>query len=313
MTEQGGLSQLARIQQQLLGGLEGLANLPAELSQLTAAWTSCARAATGSPPARGNPKKARSRSTPPAAPGRGRSQPQRRAHRTERRSGPARQRPGQAHERRCAARGRPRQANERRCAARGRPRQANERRCALAGGLGKLTNGNTQLANGLGRLAAGDTQLASGLSAGDSHAGALAAGLGQAQAPLRSYATMLGGYRQDYRLLHAQAPNALDSGYLVLTALDGTVSPMREQVAQLVNVNGGGQAARIMVVASSPPAPRRPRLSAVDCAAACPRSPRRPAPTSRSARRSTYWTTRTRTRPVSHGWCSRWRSSRCSR
>ncbi len=123
----------------------------------------------------------------------------------------------------------------------------------LAGGLGKLTNGNTRLAGGLGRLVAGDAQLASGLSAGEDRAGALAAGLGQAQGPLHSYATMLGGYQRDYRLLHAQAPNAVDSGYLVLTALDGTVSPMREQVAQLVNVDGGGQAARIMVVASSPP------------------------------------------------------------
>jgi len=64
---------------------------------------------------------------------------------------------------------------------------------------------------------------------------------------------MLHGYEQDYRLLHADAPNAPDSGYLVLTALDGTVSPMREQVAQLVNVDGGGQAARIMVVAASAP------------------------------------------------------------
>jgi RND superfamily putative drug exporter len=123
----------------------------------------------------------------------------------------------------------------------------------LANGLGKLSNGNTQLAGGLGRLATGNVQLASGLSAGENRAGALAAGLGQAQGPLHSYATMLNGYRRDYRLLHAQAPNALDSGYLVLTALDGTVSPMREQVAQLVNVDGGGQAARIMVVASSPP------------------------------------------------------------
>ena len=128
--------------------------------------------------------------------------------------------------------------------------------------MGKLTAGNGRLANGLGTLVAGDARLASGLSAGEGHAGALVAGLGQAQAPLQSYATMLGGYQRDYRLLHAEAPNALDSGYLVLTALDGTVSPMREQVAQLVNVNGGGQAARIMVVASSPPsAPATAALS----------------------------------------------------
>jgi len=64
---------------------------------------------------------------------------------------------------------------------------------------------------------------------------------------------MLHGYQQDSRLLHAEAPNAVDSGYLVLTALDGTVSPQREQVAQLVNVDSGGQAARMMVIASSAP------------------------------------------------------------
>jgi putative drug exporter of the RND superfamily len=123
----------------------------------------------------------------------------------------------------------------------------------LAGGLGTLVAGNARLAGGLGTLVAGGTRLAGGLSTGDSHAAALTAGLAQAQAPLRSYATMLGAYQRDYRLLQTDAPNALDSGYLVLTALDGTVSPMREQVAQLVNVDGGGQAARIMVVAASPP------------------------------------------------------------
>jgi RND superfamily putative drug exporter len=123
----------------------------------------------------------------------------------------------------------------------------------LAGGLGKLAAGDAQLAGGLDALVAGDTRLADGLSAGEGRAGALSTGIGRAQRPLRNYATMLSGYQRDYRLLHTDAPNAVDSGYLVLTALDGTVSPMREQVAQLVNVDGGGQAARIMVVASSPP------------------------------------------------------------
>jgi RND superfamily putative drug exporter len=123
----------------------------------------------------------------------------------------------------------------------------------LVGGLGKLAGGNTQLADGLGKLAGGNTQLAGGLAAGNSHAGALAAGLHGTQRPLQSYATMLHAYQQDSKLLHTDSPNALDSGYLVLTALDGTVSPTREQVAQLVNVDGGGQAARMMVIASTPP------------------------------------------------------------
>jgi RND superfamily putative drug exporter len=123
----------------------------------------------------------------------------------------------------------------------------------LAGGLGRLTSGNAQLAGGLGKLAAGNARLAGGLSSADSRTGALAAGLSGTQRPLQSYASMLQGYQRDYRLLHNDSPNALDSGYLVLTALDGTVSPMREQVAQLVNVDGGGQAARMMVIASTPP------------------------------------------------------------
>ena len=86
-------------------------------------------------------------------------------------------------------------------------------------------------------------------------------GLHGTQRPLQSYATMLHGYQRDYGVLHADSPGALDSGYLVLTALDGTVSPVREQVAQLVNVNGGGQAARMMVIASS--APNSPATAAL--------------------------------------------------
>jgi putative drug exporter of the RND superfamily len=123
----------------------------------------------------------------------------------------------------------------------------------LAGGLGRLAAGNARLTGGLGTLAAGDSQLAGGLSTGEARAGALAVGLHGARRPLQSYASMLHGYQQDSRLLHTEAPNAVDSGYLVLTALDGTVSAQREQVAQLVNVDGGGQAARMMVVASSSP------------------------------------------------------------
>ena len=151
---------------------------------------------------------------------------------------------------------------------------AGERR--LAGGLGGLTAGNRRLAGGLGRLAAGDgalagglselaagnERLAGGLSSATARTGALASGLAGAQSPLRRYATMLAAYRRDYALLHADAPGAIDSGYLVLTALDGAVSPMREQVAQLVNVDGGGQAARMMVVAASAPgAPATAALS----------------------------------------------------
>jgi RND superfamily putative drug exporter len=124
----------------------------------------------------------------------------------------------------------------------------------LAGGLGKLQAGNGRLAGGLGELAGGADRLAGGLKAGEGRVGALAAGLGGAGKPLKGYAAMLANYRREYALMHSESPNALESGYLVLTALDGTPTPIREQVAQLVNVNGGGGAARIMVVAASAPA-----------------------------------------------------------
>ena len=240
LTEQGDLSQLARIQKQLYQGLEALAGLPAELSQLTAGLdqlrSGSDRLATGTRESEEGAIALHSALQRLAAGGHSLN-----SGLTGLSGGAGR-----------LASGLGKLTNGNTQLAGGLDKLTNGN-ARLANGLGKLTNGNTQLAGGLGKLAAGDAQLASGLSAGDSHAGALAAGLGHAQGPLHSYATMLHGYQQDYRLLHADAPNALDSGYLVLTALDGTVSPMREQVAQLVNVDGGGQAARIMVVASSPP------------------------------------------------------------
>jgi RND superfamily putative drug exporter len=233
LMERNGLSQLARIQQQLLVGLEGLANLPAELSQLTAGLdrlrSGADRLATGT------------RESEEGAIA---------IHSALQRLAGGLGKLSNGNTRLANGLGKLSNGNTRLANGLGKLSNGNTR---LANGLGKLSNGNTQLAGGLGRLAAGDARLAGGLSAGEGHAGALAAGLGQAQGPLHGYATMLNGYQQDYRLLHAQAPNAVDSGYLVLTALDGTVSPMREQVAQLVNVDGGGQAARIMVVASSAP------------------------------------------------------------
>jgi RND superfamily putative drug exporter len=254
LMEQNGLSQLASIQQQLLVGLEGLANLPAELSQLTAGLdrlrSGADRLATGTRESEEGALALHSALQRLAAGGHSLN------------SGLVGLSGGAVR----LADGLGKLTNGNTQLAKGLGKLTNGN-TQLAGGLGKLSSGNGQLAGGLGKLAAGNAQLAgglgalvtgnarlaSGLSAGEGHAGALATGLNQAQGPLQSYATMLHGYQQDYRLLHADAPNALDSGYLVLTALDGTVSPMREQVAQLVNVDGGGQAARIMVVASSPP------------------------------------------------------------
>jgi RND superfamily putative drug exporter len=254
LIEANGLSQLTRIQQQLAQGLERLAALPAELSQLTGGLdrlrTGADRLATGTRESEEGALALDSALHRLATGGHTLSGG------LVGLSGGAGQLAGGL--------GRLSSGNAQLAGGLGRLVSGNAR---LAGGLGKLAGGNSQLASGLGKLASGNAQLAGGLgglasgnarlagglSAGDSRAGALAAGLHGTQKPLQSYATMLHGYQQDSRLLHAEAPNAVDSGYLVLTALDGTVSPQREQVAQLVNVDGGGQAARMMVVASSAP------------------------------------------------------------
>jgi putative drug exporter of the RND superfamily len=263
LIEHNGLSQLTQIQKQLVVGLEGLANLPGELSQLTAGLdrlrSGADRLATGTRESEEGALALHSALQRLATGGHSLN------------SGLAGLSGGAGR----LAGGLGKLTNGNAKLARGLGKLTNGN-TQLAGGLGKLTDGNGRLAGGLVKLAAGNVQLADGLgaivsgnarlagglSAGDSHAATLVAGLNGAQAPLHSYATMLHGYQQDSRLLRADAPNAVDSGYLVLTALDGTVSPMREQVAQLVNVDGGGQAARIMVVASSPPgAPATAALS----------------------------------------------------
>lgn len=123
----------------------------------------------------------------------------------------------------------------------------------LAAGVTGLHDGAGRLERGLGAIAAGAGQLSSGLAAGDRRAAPLALGLQRAQRPLAAYATALHGYQSDYHRLDTVSPGAIDSGYLVLTALDGTVPGVRDQIAQTVNVDGGGQAARMLVVAKSAP------------------------------------------------------------
>ncbi len=268
LSEQNGLSQLTRIRQQLLGCLERLADLPAELSRLTASLdelrAGADRLATGTQESEEGAVKLDSALHTLAADGHTLS-----GGLTVLSGGAGQLATGLGkltggNQQLAAGLGQLAGGNQKLAGGLGKLTTGNAQLATglgklttgngqLAGGLGKLTTGNTQLASGLGELATGNAQLAGGLSSAGSRTGALAAGLSGTQRPLQSYASMLNGYQQDYRLLHADSPNALDSGYLVLTALDGTVSPAREQVAQLVNVDDGGQAARMMVVASSPP------------------------------------------------------------
>jgi len=254
LIEANGLSQLTSIQRQLLQGMEWLAALPAELSQLTAGLdrlrSGADRLATGTRESEAGALALDSALHRLAGGGHTLSHGL-----TGLSSGAGQLTTGlgkltNGNTQLATGLGKLANGNAQLAGGLGKLASGNAQ---LAGDLGKLANGNAQLADGLGTIAAGNARLAGGLSAGEDRAGALASGLHGTQRPLQSYASMLHGYQQDSRLLHTEAPNAIDSGYLVLTALDGTVSPQREQVAQLVNVDGGGQAARMMVIASSAP------------------------------------------------------------
>ena len=124
---------------------------------------------------------------------------------------------------------------------------------SLDHGLAGARGGSARLATGLGAIASGADRLSGGLQSGQGRIGELSAGLARPEGPLSHYAMVLHGYRRGYRELDARSPRAIDSGYLMLTALDGTVSTTREQVAQVVNVDSGGQTVRMMVVPASGP------------------------------------------------------------
>ncbi len=124
---------------------------------------------------------------------------------------------------------------------------------SLDHGLAGARGGSARLATGLGAIASGADRLSGGLQSGQGRAGKLSAGLARPQGPLSHYAMVLHGYRRGFRELRARSPRAIDSGYLMLTALDGTAPATREQVAQVVNVDGGGQTVRMMVVPASGP------------------------------------------------------------
>lgn len=124
---------------------------------------------------------------------------------------------------------------------------------SLYRGLQGARGGGTQLAGGLDAIASGADRLSGGLRSGQSQTKGLSAGLARPQGPLSHYAVVLHGYRRSLGKLRARSPGAIDSGYLMLTALDGTVPATREQIAQVVNVDGGGRAVRMLVVPASGP------------------------------------------------------------
>ncbi len=116
---------------------------------------------------------------------------------------------------------------------------------SLGGGLARLGAGATALADGISRLRGGASVLGEKLAEGYSASYPLQSGLKQATIQVLTNTGSLN--RRARRLRHA-VPGLFDSGYFVLSALDGARPRARERAATAIDLEGGGQAAAILVI-----------------------------------------------------------------
>jgi RND superfamily putative drug exporter len=129
----------------------------------------------------------------------------------------------------------------------------------LAGGSARLARAAGNLGQGLERLAAGATALVGGLGQLTGGAEALQAGLAEGAeetAPLQSglqeaSVRVLAGkqrIRNQARRVRRATPNIFNSGYFVLSALDGAGPRAQEAAGTTVDLRHGGQAASMLVI-----------------------------------------------------------------
>jgi RND superfamily putative drug exporter len=116
---------------------------------------------------------------------------------------------------------------------------------SLDDGLGQLGAGASALAAGISRLGGGASALEENLATGFSRSYPLQSGLQRATVQVLSSDARLRGQA---RRLRRTTPGIFDSGFFVLSALDGARPPLRERAAAAVDLNGGGQAAAMLVI-----------------------------------------------------------------
>jgi putative drug exporter of the RND superfamily len=127
--------------------------------------------------------------------------------------------------------------------------ELSEAAAGLGDGLQRLGGGAERLAGGLVELQGGAGALRSGLAEGFHRARPLQANLQRAGVRVSALAAPLEiGARQ----LRRDSPHLFDSGYFVLSALDGAPPPDRAAAGEAISVGSGGQAARMLIVSTHP-------------------------------------------------------------
>jgi RND superfamily putative drug exporter len=129
----------------------------------------------------------------------------------------------------------------------------------LESGVGRLAESAGGLSEGLGLLGGGAERLSRGLLELREGAGALQSGLAEGsrralplQAKLRGAGVKTTAAVEPLVLgakaIHTASPHLFDSGYFVLSALDGARPQKRSEAAEAVSLETGGQAARMLIV-----------------------------------------------------------------
>jgi len=133
----------------------------------------------------------------------------------------------------------------------------------LEGGVGKLAQAARGLSGGLARLGTGADRLVSGLGQLRGGAGTLERYLAEGfhrSRPLETglrrtgvrVSTAVRPLVRGARAVSRRSPGLFDSGYFVLSALDGAPRGRRALAEEAVDLRGGGQAARMLVISTHP-------------------------------------------------------------
>jgi putative drug exporter of the RND superfamily len=117
----------------------------------------------------------------------------------------------------------------------------------LGDGIERLQGGATALVKGLADLTGGTEALQRGLAEGSRETVPLQAGLQRASVQVLSSNKRI---RRQATRLSNNSPNLFNSGYFVLSALDGSPSKTREAAATTIDLDRGGQAATMLVVSN---------------------------------------------------------------
>jgi putative drug exporter of the RND superfamily len=116
---------------------------------------------------------------------------------------------------------------------------------SLGDGLSKLSGGAVALVAGIDRLSGGAEALEDGLVQAVNRSAPLQSGLERA-----SVQVLVGKHRINRQTRRASrgSPNLFNSGYFVLSALDGTPPRTREAIDTTIDLRHGGQAATMLVI-----------------------------------------------------------------